>query len=499
MNWAAEFPFVPATVVVPLVGAAIAFLAGPRWARVAGWLAVPLVVLSVCGLAWQVCRSGPRLYALAGWSAPLGIELRADGLALVMLAVTTVVVTATSVYGGAYFAAESAAAAHCKTAAFFWPLWLFLWGALNALFLSGDVFNLYITLELVTIAAVGMIGLADEPAALAAALRYLLAALLASLVYLLGVALLYGAYGSLDRAALGQVMGAGPLPQAAMALLTTALLLKTALFPLHFWLPAAHSSAPAPVSAVLSGLVVKASFYVLLRLWFEVFPPALASAAAPLLGALGGLAILWGSIQALVAPRLKLLVAYSTVAQLGYLFLVFPLAAADGNPRAAFAGSMLYVLAHGCAKASLFLAAGTVMLFAGHDRIDRLAGLGRRLPMTCFTMGLAGICLMGLPPSGAFAGKWLLLDAALAGRMWPAAVVIVVGGLLAACYLFRVLQGAFDTTGPELRPRPSRRLEWPALALALAALLLGPAARPVIEVVHIGAPPRAVADGGARP
>jgi formate hydrogenlyase subunit 3/multisubunit Na+/H+ antiporter MnhD subunit len=147
-------------------------------------------------------------------------------------------------------------------------------------------------------------------------MRYLLVSLLGSLAYLLGVALLYHTFGSVDIALLAEQMEPSPAVWAAMGLMSAGLLLKTALFPLHFWLPPAHASAPAPVSALLSALVVKASFYILLRLWLEIFPLT-NSALGQLLGLLGAAAVLWGGLQALRQTQLKMLIAYSTVSQLG--------------------------------------------------------------------------------------------------------------------------------------------------------------------------------------
>ncbi len=172
-------------------------------------------------------------------------------------------------------------------------MWLSLWAALNALFLTDDIFNLYVTLELMGLAAVALVAL--ETHAVAAATRYLLVGLLGSMFYLLGVGLVYALHGTVDMKMLATTMQAEPAAWMAMALMTAGLLLKTALFPLHFWLPPAHANAPAPVSAVLSALVVKAAFYALLRLWLGPFEPLAPVLAGQLLGILGAAAIIWGS------------------------------------------------------------------------------------------------------------------------------------------------------------------------------------------------------------
>jgi multicomponent Na+:H+ antiporter subunit D len=485
------------TVVWPLVAAVIILVRGRTLAPLIGLLGGLGAAVAVLGLTWQVWRLGPQRYQVGGWGAPLGIELYADGMSVSMLLMTTVVGVLVSGYAVAYFADEPHAPNgtapraveddHGRERAYFWPLWLSLWAALNALFVSADIFNLYVTLELITLASVALVALAGSRLALTAALRYLIAAILGSLLYLLAVALFYWAYGTLDVVSLGRAMTPGTLSSVAIALMTLGLMLKSALFPLHFWLPSAHANAPAPVSAVLSALVVKASYYLLLRLWFDAFRGVLPADAGVALGVLGGGAIVWGSIQALFAQRLKLLVAYSTVAQLGYLFLVFPLAPA-GERLTAWYAAGLFAASHACAKAAMFLAAGSVLKAAGHDRIADLGAVAPRLASTFFIIGLAGVSIMGLPPSGAFVAKWMLIDAAIATRHWWLAGIIIAGGLLAAGYMFRVLAAVFTTApvaGVFLVPRGMNAT---ALTLAVVGLVLGFLAAPMMDLLQIGAP-----------
>ena len=470
----ANMPWGVMVILLPLAGALVCFL-WPRRANPLGLLAALGSVVCVTGLCWQVVEQGAQRYAVGGWGAPLGIDLYVDGLSLLMLVVTAVVGLGISVYSSGYF--------ERKTIAVFWPLWLFLWTALNALLLSADIFNLYVTLELMGLAAVALVALAGGANALTAAMRYLLVSLLGSLCYLLGVALLYHSFGSVDIAILAQRVEPLPAVWAAMGLMSAGLLLKTALFPLHFWLPPAHASAPAPVSALLSALVVMASFYILLRLWLEIFAPE-SAAPAQLLGLLGAAAVLWGGIQALRQTRLKLLIAYSTVAQLGYLFLAFPLATSF-----AWKGTLYLLLSHALAKAAMFMTAGNILLCCGHDRIADLDRVVQRLPLTLTAFSLAGISLMGLPPSGGFIGKWMLLDAALYSGQWWWALTLILGGLLTAAYVFKVVGYAFTPAkvNHEARMVPAR-MEWTALLLALAAVLLGLFARWPLALLDIGFP-----------
>lgn len=469
----------PWLVLLPLAWAALAFLWGPgRGGRLAvAGLAVQLAL--ALALAGRVLDGGPVTHAVGGWGAPLGIDLLADGLALAMLLLTQAVALPLAVYARAYFSEVNQA--------HFWPLSGFLVAALNALFLSADLFNLYVTLELLSLAAVGLVALGGKPAQVAAALRYLLVSLTASGAYLMGVALIYGAYGTVSIAALAPLTGGEPplILWLAAGLMLAGLLAKTALFPFHFWLPAAHGGAPAPVSALLSALVVKASFYLVLRLALDVFP-ALAAVAAPALGALGAAAILWGSWRALRTRHIKMLVAWSTVAQLGYLFLVFPLLAPDGL---ALQAGVTQAIAHGLAKAAMFAAVGVLMLATGRDTLDGLAGVAGRVPVTLFAFGLAGVTLMGLPPSGGFLAKWLLIDAALSHGQWGWVAVVIGGGLLAAAYVFRVLRQAFllAPASAHFHPVPPA-MEWTAFLLAAASVLLGLRGVELLALLETGRP-----------
>jgi multicomponent Na+:H+ antiporter subunit D len=483
-------PWMVWVIVLPLMASMLVFLRGRAGAAVIGIGASGGIALAVAGLLVQVWRLGPQQYRVGGWGAPLGIELYADGLSAVMLAMTALVAVPVAVYVRTYFAiaSEAESAAGMDRERHFWVLWLLLWGAMNALYLSADMFNLYVALELITLSAVSLVALGGRNA-LPSAMRYLLAAVLGSMLYLLSVAVLYWSQGTLDVPSLGRALTPGWPATAAITLATLGLFLKTALFPFHFWLPSAHMNAPVPASAILSGLVVKASYYLLLRLWLDVFRDAVSFEAGALLGLLGAGAIVWGSLQAMVASRLKLLIAYSTVAQLGYLFLVFPLVLSAGANAAAWQGAILYGVSHACAKAALFMAAGTILHALGHDRVADLAGLADRLPASLLTIGFSSVALMGLPPSGGFVAKWLLLDAALTTGQTSLAVVIVTGGLLAAAYMFRVLGPAMAASRSEAAVRRvPASMRWAPMALALVSLLLGFAASPVLALLDVGVP-----------
>lgn len=483
-------PWAVCTIVVPLALSIAAFVAGRRLRTLLGVAGALASAWASAGLARQVFQQGSLRYAVGGWPVPLGIQLRADGLSALMLLLTAAVGLATIFYAVAYFSpphSRRKSGAEASGDTLFWPLSLLLWASLAAMFLSADVFNLYVALELMTMVSVALVAMEGSGTALRAALRYLVLAMLGSLAYLLGVALLYSAYAVLDLDGLARVLQPGPVGWAAAALMTVGLMVKSALFPLHVWLPPAHAAAPSPVSALLSALVVKAPFYLLLRLWFEPFAGVLSHEAGHVLGALGAAAIVWGALRAFFVPRLKQMIAYSTVSQIGYLFLLFPLALTPARTLA-LTGAVCFALAHGLAKAALFLVAGTVLRCEGHDRIRELHGLGARMPATLTAYVLASISLVGLPPAGAFAGKWMLLSAGIQAGQWWYAAVILAGGPLAAAYLLRLVYYALALAPQADAPAPGARwlLDLPALAIALAAAGVSFAAGPLLRYFEAG-------------
>lgn len=482
---------IPWLLVIPLAGAILTMLLPWRWRSSASFFGIATQLMAAILLWIQVTRFGPQFYAMADWQAPLGIALRADGLATLFVLMSSMVATACAFYAHHYLT--------LKKRAHFWPLLWFLWASLNGIWLAADTFNLYVGLELLTFAAVGLVAFAADDRSLEAAVRYLYAALLGSMAYLLGVALLYGAQGTLALDSLADSWQWGPTNQVAITLILVGLLLKTAVFPLHTWLPPAHGGALTPVSALLSALVIKASFYILLRFWVELeiyrfFPPL-----SQLLGVLGSGAILWGGVMALRQTHLKMVVAYSTVAQIGYMTLMFPLLVAHNSEASllAYQGGILMLLAHAFAKAGMFLAAGNLIFCTGKPDLKSLAGMSRYRPLNIFAFGLAGVSIMGLPPSGGFNAKWLLLQSSLMSGQWWWVIVLLLGSLLSAAYIFRVFAYTYQETHPDAHPdtvvtdsfkRPPLSLELTALGLSLVSILLGVLSLWPIDLISLPGP-----------
>ncbi len=471
-----------AAVLLPFLGVMAGLVLGGRNVRAVAVITILTGLALVVSIAFDFIQSPqPLTYLLGGWAPPLGIALRADGLSVIMMLAVAVVVAGIAAYAWGDFATPADGAE--KRAPFmYWLLLLAVWGSLNLVFLSGDLFTLYVALELLTFSGVPLVCLDGRGETLRAALRYLLFALAGSLLYLLGAVLLYGAYGTLDIALLAGLVRPEPIAWTAAALMTVGLLAKTALFPLHIWLPPAHAGAPAAGSAILSALVIKGSWFLVVRLWFDVMPSVVTFSAAQLLAALGAMAIVVGSVVALRQERLKLLVAYSTVAQIGYLFLMFPLGFDVSGTTlihgAALDAGVLQAVSHATAKAGMFMAAGLIYTSLGHDRIADLAGVARAMPITVLAFAVAGLALMGVVPSGAYLAKKLLLDAAGESGQWWWTMVLQGGAAFTAGYMVLVLTNVFRCPSAEvvLLKRPSKLSESAALTLAVCSLLLALAA-----------------------
>ncbi|MGJ9406617.1 complex I subunit 5 family protein [Nesterenkonia aurantiaca] len=477
-----------AVVLIPLLASALSVLLGSAARRVLGVLTSAAVLGLSAPILVRVTPGETLELALGGFESPLGITLRADGLSALFLAMTAIVGAVVSCYAAARPAAtgkrlvaqtvepatvtdgdhraalpEDAPAAWRTGHAGFWPLWLGCWSGLNAVFVSGDLFNTYVGLELVGLTAVALVALGGREA-WAAALRYLFIAVLGSLLFLIGVALIYSVTGTLDiidsGEAITQLAAQGDADLAAvvlaLCLISLGLALKVALVPLHGWLIPAHSSAPSAVSPLLSALVIKAALFVLLRAWLWVAGPLPElEILAWVLAGMGTAAILLGSVMALRQSRLKPLIAYSTVAQVGYWFLLLPLlldpetSALEGQPgttleegavlAGALSGTVALALGHGLAKASLFLSAGHLKDLYGTDEITELRGAGRAHPMLVMSMGLSAVGLIGLPLSLGFSGKWLLATSAVAAGHYWILVVLVAGTLFSAAYLLKAV------------------------------------------------------------
>lgn len=421
-----------------------------------------------------VVSDGTQQLNLGGWDVPLGIRFELGPLSALLLVFTALIHLLVAVY------AERSRHSQTRDTDF-WPLSCLLHASLAALWLSRDLFNWYVTLELLGLVAVAMIILSGRRS-YTPALNYLLLSLAASLSYLLGVALLYGQYGVLDIRLLAETATDDQVTRLALILLTVGLMLKAALWPLHQWLPAAHAAAPTAVSALLSALVVKGPLFILWMIWDNVAPVDLARQAGIVFAVAGIAALVSGGWAALRTPWLKVLVAYSTVAQLGYALLALGLLLYWQDPTMSTA-LWLFVIAHGLAKVSMFLAAGEMQATLGSQRVSALKGASQTMPIAMFAFAVAGGSLVGLPPSGGFVAKWVLLQPLfMEPAHWPWALGVLLGTLVSAGYVFRVVAIAFDRAEPTPPDHdPDTSAQWLAMLPALVVWAMALMSEPLIQ------------------
>lgn len=426
---------------------------------------------AVLGLR-KVIADGPLHYELGNWPPPVGIEYILDPLSAFM----AVVVTVTGFLSLVYF---QRSARHEIPDRFVTghAVALLLLAGLSGMVVTGDLFNLFVFLEIASLSAYALVAIGDKQAPVAA-FRYLILGSLGGSFYVLGVGFLYFATGSLNMADVAERLA--PIYHsraviAAAVLIAVAMALKMALFPLHLWLPDAYTYAPSAVAGLIAPIMTKVAAYVLIRVFLGVFQSSFAIDHIPLLPAISWLAaggIIFGSVMAIAQPDLRRMLAYSSVSQIAYVGLGLGMA----NPLG-LVGALLHVANHAFMKACLFFVAGSLRYRTGLTEISSLVGMGRKMPWTFAAFTVAALSMIGIPPAAGFFSKWYLLLGALeVGNGWFVATILL-SSLLNAAYFFRVLENLYAKPG--VKENESRVAEAPAsmlmptLLLAVGILVLG--------------------------
>jgi multicomponent Na+:H+ antiporter subunit D len=474
-----------AIVLLPLTGAVLATIAG-EWSGGATRVIAVVTMAATTALAFTglvAAVDEPVRHELGGWPPPLGIELVLDPLSGFMAVVIAVVGLAVAVF--------PPSAGYGVTPPRRFPLQglvLLLLAGLFGVVLTGDLFNLFVFLEIYAIATYALVALGG-PRATFASLRYLFFGTIGSGLYLLGIGFLYFLTGSLNMADVGDRLadvGSGPTVAAALALIVVGLALKMALFPLHVWLPEAHTYAPPAVAALLAAVQVKVAAYALVRILYGVFGLDFVTIDVPIADLLvwfGAGGILFGSAMAVTQVDFKRLLAYSTVAQLGYIGVGIGL-----GTTLAVAAALLHVLNHALMKSCLFLIAGGIYEQTGVKDVPRYAGLARRMPWMAGAFTVAALSMVGVPPTAGFFSKWYLLLGALDGGHVLVAVVIAASSLLTLWYFLRVIESMYSEGG-EVDPavagavEPRASVLGPVLLLAVGILVAGLANVPMMDEI----------------
>ena len=463
-------------IVVPLVAAPLCALVRsptPAWILAASVSAATFAVAAALAIA--VSDGSEIAYLLGGWAAPWGIEYRIDALNALVLVIVTGASSVSLVHARFSVARE----VRRERIGLFYTAWLLCLTGMLGMAITGDVFNVFVFLEIASLSTYVLVALGPGPAALLAAFRYLVLGSIGATFFLVGVGLLYMMTGTLNMADLSARIGDVDHTRTVAAGVVFVVLgigLKAAVFPLHAWLPAAYAHAPSSAAAFLAGTSTKVSIYVLVRFLFDIFGVDLAFERlgfGALLIPLAIAGVLAGSAIAVFQDSVKRLLAWSSIAQLGYMVLGLGLGTASG-----VAASVLHLFNHAVMKVALFLALGNLVYRTGSDAIENLSGLGRRMPWTMGALLVAAMSIVGVPLTAGFVSKWYLLRAALVDGMWPVAVVILVSSLLAAAYMWRVLNAAFFTQPlPDSVQAHASEAHWtmvaPVVVLALANVWFG--------------------------
>jgi len=401
-------------------------------------------------LLGQVMLEGDISYMLGGWAAPFGIEYRLDPLgAYVLLIVTTLASVVLSFAGGTSGMDLEEDRLYLYYAAF-----LLCIAGLSGIAVTGDIFNIFVFLEISSLSSYALISLGTGRRALRAAFSYLVMGTIGGTFFLIGVGLLYQVTGTLNlsdmSAILKPILASGEGLRGvfvAFAFLVVGIGVKLALFPLHQWLPNAYTYAPAKVSAFLAATATKVSFYLLLRVVFGVFGAAFVFGTLRLhflLVPLSLAAMFTGSLAAIYQTDIKRLLAYSSIAQIGYMTLGL-----STNTELGLTGSVVHLFNHGLMKGGMFLVVACVVARIGSTRIEDWAGIGRRMPWTMAAFVVGGLSLIGVPGTVGFVSKWYLVLGTLDAGWHFAAVLILMSSLLAVVYVWRIVEIAWFRSPPE--------------------------------------------------
>ena len=428
-------------------------------------------IISIFNLQ-TVMSSGTISYTMGGWEPPWGIEYRIDYLNAFVSIVVILIIFIVSIYSRKSIENELPG----KTVPFF-IIFLLLTAGLEGLIVTGDIFNVYVFLEISSLAAYALIAVGSNRNALMASLNYLIIGTVSASFILLGIGYLYMVTGTLNMSDMANILPAAfderpKVVLAAFAFFLVGFSIKVGLFPLHTWMPDAYSQAPSAVSALLASTFTKVAAYVMIRFMITIFKPDFIIStvnANIILAWLAAIAIIAGSVLAIAQTDFKRMLAYSSVSQIGYIILGIALV-----NQVAMTGGIIHIMNHGIMKAALFMVAGAIIYKTGIRNINDFKGLGKTMPYTSAAFTLVALSMIGVPPTVGFVSKWYLAWGAIIADQWIFVGVIMLSSLLNIVYFWRVFENMYfyRAEGGKVDEVPLSML-LPILILAALTFLLG--------------------------
>ena len=483
-------------VLLPLTASLLCMLFSRIRKNLGSWIVMASILgafINACIVLEKVISSGGKTwhYYMGGWMPPVGIEFALDPLNSILAVVITFISLMVSLYSRPFVKDED-----WLHVGGYYTLFGLLTVGLSGMIITGDVFNLYVYLEIMSLSGYGLIALGGRKSMLAA-FRYLLIGTIGASLYLLGVGYLYSMTGTLNMADLAQRVVPhlnSPLFAIAVACFIIGFGIKMALFPLHGWQPDAYTFAHPGAAAFIAGCMSKAPAYALIRFVYYIFKvdnPVMHS-ALNVLGILGVAGILIGSILAMAQYDFRRMLAYSSVAQIGYIAIGL----AMGNMYG-FIGAVLHVINHAFMKSSLFLVIGGIEYRFGEVNLYRLGGMNKKMTISTITVVLASLSMIGLPPTCGFFSKWYLMLGAYTGAQYFYIAVLVISSLLNAIYFFRIIEQMFvqrEASLTEVHPHQGKlglplSMVIPILVGGIMILVLGFYSVDIVtDVIKLGLP-----------
>jgi multicomponent Na+:H+ antiporter subunit D len=486
-------PLIPLLVAIPLAGAFLTIIAGRFIAGIPRYMALATTLL-VAFISFRLLPGGegdPSVYIIGGWEPvkgiPVGLYLVHDGFSALVLCIISLIGLFSVVYSFSYMARYT-------SENYFYALFCLMIAGMNGVVLSGDIFNIFVFLEISAISSYALVAFGVGRNELEATLKYQVLGAVASFLILFGIAFIYRSTGTLNIADIRSVFsgGQGTVHYLLIQiLLLTGFGLKAAIIPFHAWLPDAHSSAPSPISAMLSGVLIKAvGIYVIIRLFFNMF--VITNEMAVMITTLGALSMAVGVFLAIGQWDIKRLLAYHSISQMGYVIMsagigMILMARGIRTEVAALAitGGIFHMLNHAAFKSLLFLNAGAIEYSAGTRDLHQMGGLAGPMPVTSATSLAASLSISGVPPFNGFFSKLIIIVAAVMGHFYLLAALAAAVSIITLASFMKFQRYAFHNTPHEKIRKEIREVPAPMLvsmiALAVICLLLGMLALPAFR------------------